>query len=301
MPMAKILTQAQIDQFREQGFVSPIRVMSAAEAFGYRRQLERFERETGGPLGGHLRHKSHLVFTWLADLVRHPRILDAVDDLYGPDLLCWTTNFFIKEKASPAFVSWHQDSTYWGLSQPDAVTAWVAFTPANAGNGAMEVIPGSHKLDQIPHRETFAEHNLLTRGPEIAIKVDQSKAVRLDLEPGEISLHHVRLVHGSLPNRSDDRRIGFAIRYIPTHVRQLFGDDSASLVRGEDRYGHFELEPRPKREMDPDMLALHQAINERTAKILGKPPQPVLSRWRRLAKLTLQLMSGSVQDFGRRQ
>ena len=293
MPMAKILTQAQIDQFREQGFVSPIRVMSAAEAFGYRRQLERFERETGGPLGGHLRHKSHLVFTWLADLVRHPRILDAVDDLYGPDLLCWTTNLFIKEKASPAFVSWHQDSTYWGLSQPDAVTAWVAFTPANAGNGAMEVIPGSHKLDQIPHRETFAEHNLLTRGPEIAIKVDQSKAVRLDLEPGEISLHHVRLVHGSLPNRSDDRRIGFAIRYIPTHVRQLFGDDSASLVRGEDRYGHFELEPRPKREMDPDMLALHQAINERTAKIMGKPPQPVRSRWRRLAKLTLQLMSGS--------
>jgi chlorinating enzyme len=185
--MAEILTQGQIDQFREQGFVSPIRVMSAAEASGYRRRLERFERETGGPLGGHLRHKSHLVFTWLADLVRHPRILDAVDDLYGPDLLCWTTNFFIKEKASPAFVSWHQDSTYWSLSQPDAVTAWVAFTPANAGNGAMEVIPGSHKLDQIPHRETFAAHNLLTRGPEIAIEVDQSKAVRLDLEPGDLA------------------------------------------------------------------------------------------------------------------
>ena len=74
----------------------------------------------------HLRHKTHLLFTWLADLVRHPRILDAVEDLYGPDLLCWTTNFFIKEKANPAFVSWHQDSTYWGLSQPDVVTAWVA-------------------------------------------------------------------------------------------------------------------------------------------------------------------------------
>ena len=103
----------------------------------------------------------------------------------------------------------------------------------------------------------------------------------------------MRLVHGSPPNTSDDRRIGFAIRYIPTHVRQLFGDDSASLVRGEDRYGHFELEPRPKREMDPHILALHRAINERTAKILGKPPQPVPSRWRRLAKLTLQLMSGS--------
>ena len=182
--------------------------------------------------------------------------------------MCWTTNFFIKEKANPAFVSWHQDSTYWGLSQPDVVTAWVAFTRANAGNGAMEVMPGSHKLDQIPHRDTFAKHNLLTRGQEIAVEVDHSKAVRLDLEPGEISLHHVRLVHGSPPDTSDDRRIGFAIRYIPTYLRQLFGDDSASLVRGEDRYGHFELEPGPKRDMDPDMLALHQAITERNAKIL---------------------------------
>jgi len=266
--MPKVLTQPQIDQFREQGFVSPIRVMSDAEALGYRNRLERFERETGGPLGGNLRHKTHLLFTWLADLVRHPRILDAVEDLYGPDILCWTTNFFIKEKANPAFVSWHQDSTYWGLSQPDVVTAWVAFTRANAGNGAMEVMPGSHKLDQIPHRDTFAKHNLLTRGQEIAVEVDHSKAVRLDLEPGEISLHHVRLVHGSPPDTSDDRRIGFAIRYIPTYLRQLFGDDSASLVRGEDRYRHFELEPRPIQDMDPDMLALHQAITERNAKIL---------------------------------
>ena len=266
--MPKVLTQAQIDQFREQGFVSPIRVMSDAEALGNRNRLERFERETGGPLGGNLRHKAHLLFTWLADLVRHPRILDAVEDLYGPDLLCWTTNFFIKENSNPAFVSWHQDSTYWGLSQPDVVTAWVAFTLANAGNGAMEVIPGSHKLDQIPHRDTFAKHNLLTRGQEIAVEVDHSKTVRLDLEPGEISLHHVRLVHGSRPNTSDDRRIGFAIRYIPTYLRQLFGDDSASLVRGEDRYRHFELESAPMRDMDPDMLALHQAITERNAKIL---------------------------------
>jgi ectoine hydroxylase-related dioxygenase (phytanoyl-CoA dioxygenase family) len=266
--MPKILTQAQVGQFHEEGFVSPIRVMSAAEALGYRDRLERFERETGAPLGGHLRHKTHLLFTWLANLIRHPRMLDAVEDLYGPDLLCWTTNFFIKEKANPAFVSWHQDSTYWGLSQPDVVTAWVAFTLANAANGAMEVIPGSHKLDQIPHRDTFAQHNLLTRGQEIAVEVDHAKAVRLDLEPGEISLHHVRLLHGSPPNTSDDRRIGFAIRYIPTHVRQLFGDDSASLVRGEDRHRHFELEPRPKRDMDSDMLALHQAITERNARIL---------------------------------
>ena len=136
--------EAQIDRFWAEGYLAPIRVMSAAEAAEYRHQLEHFEAGTGGPLRGDLRHKSHLLFPWLADLVPQPRILDAVEDLYGPDLLCWTTNFFIKEANNPAFVSWHQDSTYWGLSRPDVVTAWVAFTPSNAANGAMEFIPGTH-------------------------------------------------------------------------------------------------------------------------------------------------------------
>lgn len=266
--MPKLLSRSQIDRFHEQGFLAPIRVMPAAEALEYRRRLERFEAGAGGPLRGELRHKSHLLFAWLADLVRHPRILDAVEDLYGPDLLCWTSNFFIKEKESPAFVSWHQDSTYWGLSRPDVVTAWVAFTAANAGNGAMQVIPGSHCLDQIAHRDTFGKHNLLTRGQEIAVAVDERQAVRLDLEPGEMSLHHVRLVHGSPPNASQDRRIGFAIRYIPTSVAQTAGEDSASLVRGEDRFGHFAPEPRPRRDMQPDMIALHKEIAERNARIL---------------------------------
>jgi len=190
--------------------------------------------------------------------VRYSSILDAVEDLHGPDLLYWTTNFFIKEAADPAFVLWHQDSTYWGLSTPDVVTAWVAFTPATETNGAMEYIPGSHKLDQIPHRDTFAKHNLLTRGQEVMVKVDHSQRRIITLHPGEMSLHHVRLVHGSAPNPSSDRRIGFAIRYIPTTVAQLAGEDSATPVRGEDRYHHFMLEPRPICDLDPEFVALHR-------------------------------------------
>jgi chlorinating enzyme len=169
--MPKCLTHAQIKQYREEGCVFPIRIMSETEAAALRGRLEEFERRTGGPLRGDLRHKSHLLFTRLAELVRCRSILDAVEDLHGPDLLCWTTNFFIKEAADRAFVSWHQDSTYWGLSTPDVVTAWVAFTPATEANGAMEYIPGSHKLDQIPHRDTFANHNLLTRGQEVMVEV----------------------------------------------------------------------------------------------------------------------------------
>ena len=271
--MPKILTPAQIDQFWRDGCVFPVRVMPEAEALEIRRRLETFESENGGPLKGALRHKSHLLFTWLGDLVRNNRIVDAIEDLYGPNLLCWTTNFFIKEADNPAFVSWHQDSTYWGLDKPDVVTAWVALTPSNEANGAMKFIPGSHTKDQIPHRDTFAQNNLLTRGQEVAVEVDEAKAVAITLEPGEISLHHVRLVHGSPPNPSHDRRIGFAIRYIPTTVAQIAGEDSATLVRGVDTHRHFELEPRPTRDMDPKFVALHQAITERNAQILYRGTQ----------------------------
>ena len=266
--MPKLLTEDQIARYRDDGYLAPIRIMDEGAAVALRRQLEAVEARMGGPLRGDLRHKSHLLFPFLADLVRGPCLLDAIEDVLGPDLLCWTSNFFIKEAENPAFVSWHQDSTYWGLSAPEVATAWVALTPSNAENGAMAVIPGSHTLDQIPHRDTFDRHNLLTRGQEVAVEVDETKAVPLVLNPDEMSLHHVRLVHGSPPNPSADRRIGFAIRYIPTHIRQLEGEDSATLVRGTDRFHHFEHEPRPDSEMAPQMLALHRRIAERSAQIL---------------------------------
>ena len=266
--MPKVLSEVQIAAYERDGFLAPVAAMSGAEARALRARLETIEAGTGGPLRGDLRHKAHLLFPFLAELIRHPVILDAVEDLLGPDILCWNTNFFIKEAETPSFVSWHQDSTYWGLSTPDVCTAWVALTPSTIENGAMAVIPKSHTMDQIPHRDTFDRHNLLTRGQEVAVEVDEREAVPLVLQPGEMSLHHVRLVHGSPPNPSPDRRIGFAIRYIPTSIHQLEGTDSATLVRGTDRYGHFELEPRPDRDMQDDMLALHRRLTERAAQIL---------------------------------
>jgi len=266
--MPKMLSQTQIDQFERDGFVPRVRVMSEAQALEIRDRIERFERGQGAVLRGDQRHKSHLLFKFLSDVVHLQPIVDAIEDLYGPDLLCWNTNFFIKEARTPAFVSWHQDSTYWGLSSPDVVTAWVAFSESNAASGAMSVIPGTHRMDQVPHRDSFDDNNLLTRGQEVAVDIDESTAVRLDLSPGEMSLHHVRIVHGSPPNASDNRRIGFAIRYIPTSVRQLHGEDSATLVRGADRYNSFGHEPRPLEDMQPEMLQLHRDIAARNAKIL---------------------------------
>jgi non-heme Fe2+,alpha-ketoglutarate-dependent halogenase len=266
--MTRMLSEEQVEQFRRDGYVAAVRVMSEGAANAVREKLQAYEQATGGPLRGELRHKSHLLFKFLSDVVHNEKIVDAIEDLYGANLLCWTTNFFIKEANTPAFVSWHQDSTYWGLSSPDVVTAWVALTESNRANGAMEVIPGTHLMDQVPHKDTFNDNNLLSRGQEVAVDLDASRAVRLDLRPGEMSLHHVRLVHGSPPNPSGERRIGFAIRYIPTSVRQLHGDDAATLVRGVDHFNTFEHEPIPTADQQPEMIRLHKELTARSAKIL---------------------------------
>ena len=268
--MLKTLSEQQVRQYKEQGYLSKIKVLSAEQTQEIRQKLEAFETQQGKPLNGSQRHKTHLLFTWLNELVRNSKILDAIEDLYGENILCWTTNFFIKEANDPGFVSWHQDSTYWGLSSPDVITAWIALSPSNHTNGAMAIIPGTHKLDQLPHRDSFAKNNLLTRGQEIAMAVNEAEAVTLELEPGEMSLHHVRIIHGSPPNPSADRRIGFAIRYIPTFVKQIEGDDSATLVRGTDAYKTFTHEPRPTKDLDPEFVALHHSITEKSAKILYK-------------------------------
>jgi hypothetical protein len=266
--MPKLLTPAQIESYHTKGYHLPVDVLSPEEVAAARGQLETYEAKSGGPIKGEMRHKSHLLFPWINDLMRHARVLDAVEDVLGPNLLVWSTSFFIKEARDPGFVSWHQDATYWGLSSPDVCTAWIALSPANKVSGCMKFIAGTHKA-QVQHADTFHEDNLLTRGQEIAVEVDEAKAVYAELSPGQASLHHVLLFHGSAPNRSDDRRIGLAIRYVPTYVRQAVGaKDSATLVRGLDTYRHFADEPRPRRDLDPECVAFHGAATEAQAAVL---------------------------------
>ena len=266
--MPKLLSSSAVDAYRRDGYYFPVPVLGAAEVAHCRENLERHEARTGAPLQGNWRHKSHLLFTWVDELVHNCKILDAAEDVLGPDLLCWTTNFFIKEANSPGFVSWHQDAFYWGLSKDDVVTAWVALSPADLKSGCMRFLPGSQREDHLPHVDTFHKDNLLSRGQEIVVAVDGARAVDCILAPGEMSLHHVKLVHGSEPNRSHDRRIGIAIRYIATDVKQLKVRDSAMLVRGVDRYDHFDHEPRPRRDLDEAALVAHAEAIGRQVKAL---------------------------------
>ena len=243
--MCTSLSTEAVAKYREEGYVAPIKVMPAERAEAYRQRLERataIDPDRAQPI---LKLKSHMIFGCLNELVRMPAILDAVEGVLGPDILVWTSSMFSKKPASADFVSWHQDIAYWGLEPPDIVTAWVALTDSSPDNGCMRVVPGTHKLDVVAHRDTYAENNMLSRGQEVAVEVDEAKAVDIVLKPGEMSLHHTKIVHGSNANLSSRPRQGFAIRYIAPSVRQAKGaEDSVMLVRGEDRYKHFQYDPR---------------------------------------------------------
>ncbi len=267
--MTKRLSADQVETYRRDGCVFPIPVMAAAEAVDLRRRLDAAEAREGGRLSKRTNAKPHLLLPWLNELMRRPEILDAVEDVIGPDILAWASGFFIKSPGDGGYVTWHQDSTYWGLSEPDVVTAWIAFSPSNVANGCMRVMPGTHLADQLPHKDSFAAGNLLSRGQEVAVEVDESRARDVVLAPGEMSLHHVRIVHGSAPNQGGERRIGFTVRYIPTRIRQISSlRDSATLVRGADRFGHFDPEPAPAAEFHPDAVAFHARMLERQTAIL---------------------------------
>jgi ectoine hydroxylase-related dioxygenase (phytanoyl-CoA dioxygenase family) len=274
--MLKLLNENAIEQYNREGYYFPVKILDDEGVAANRAHLEKFEVDQGSPIAGAQRSKSHLLFTWVDDLMRYEKILDAVEDLIGPDILCWNTIFWIKEADSPSFVSWHQDVRYWGLDTSELITAWLALSPATEESGCMRVLPGSHVEPVLPHRDEYHDDNLLTRGQEIAVEVDESKTVSMALAPGQASLHNVGLAHASGPNRTGDRRIGISMHYISTRTRQTAGEwDSAALVRGEDRYGHFHLTPVPERDFDPDALAFHERASGALRDILFRDAERV--------------------------
>lgn len=261
------LSDAQIRKFDEDGHISPVPILSTAEAGEMRQRLEAIETSQGGALFPAQRNKSFLLFKWLNDLTRDPRVLDPISQLIGPDILLWNTLFWIKEAGTNDFVSWHQDTKYWGLSSTEVVTAWIALAPASLEAGCMRVMPGTHRGEVLSHEDRYHEDNMLTRGQEISTELDESSAVYMPLKTGEMSIHNYRLAHASGPNTSNDRRIGISMHFMPPDTKQIVGNwDCAMLVRGHDAYGHFDPTPIPTCDFDPPAVAFHekaaQAINE---------------------------------------
>jgi hypothetical protein len=251
------LSTQEVEQYHRDGYVCPVPVMPASEAAGLRRQLEAVEARQGGKLEAAQRSRAFLLFKWLDDLIRDPRVLDPVEQLIGPDILCWSTIFWIKDSGSRSFVGWHQDNTYWGLSSRNVITAWFAISDASVDAGCMKVMPGTHQGETLRHEDTYHQDNMLTRG-QVIPGLDESRAVVMPLRTGEMSLHNYCLAHGSGPNVSPDRRIGVSMHFMPPGTKQVVGAwDCAALVRGEDRFGNFALAPKPVKDFDPEAVAFH--------------------------------------------
>jgi ectoine hydroxylase-related dioxygenase (phytanoyl-CoA dioxygenase family) len=240
------LAASALETYAHNGYLAPIRALTPGETSKARVEVERFvDSNTGARRDASaLRTKAHLHCPALLELVRHPAIVGPVTDLLGPDLLCRSSSLFVKDPGDAAFVAWHQDAAYWELDPLDVATAWVAITESTTTNGALQVLPGSHRAPLLRHHTVDEPGNMLSQQQAIAEPIDPGSSMTLTLHAGEMSIHHVALAHGSRPNASSARRIGFAIRYVAPHVRKTGARrDSAILVSGTDRFGHFDRDP----------------------------------------------------------
>ncbi len=253
--MGKMFSQEQLRHYASDGFLFPIEVLTPDEVVVFRAAVEDLEERVEARHKGPLISECHLNFRWAYDLVTHPVILDAVEDIIGPNILVHSASIFSKAAYDPRFVSWHQDGHYWHLSTPLLVSAWIALSDSTIENGCMRVIPGTHKT-RLDHAAVMHEDNMLRSGNTVVPEVDESRAVNLVLKAGEMSLHHVNTLHGSKPNRSAGKRIGFAIRYMATEVSQVADHYEVVLARGRDTYHHYTvLERRPSDDVEEGYAA----------------------------------------------
>ena len=263
------LSSNQLKQYEDQGYISPIEVLSSSEALEARKEIELIEKKMPNEIDNAGRYNVHLISPKLDSIVHNSKILDAVESIIGKNILVCSTTLFIKNPNEQGFVSYHQDAKYIGLEPHNWVTAWVALTDSNENNGCMKMWPKSH-LNIKDHNEKFNEGNLLTRGQTVE-NVPEKEVKSIELKAGQMSLHHPRVVHGSGINKSNDRRIGFVIQsYIGTNVKQTLGKNSVQVARGEDKFHYHEVIHRTNALMSDESILLRKKENDHLQEIFYK-------------------------------
>jgi hypothetical protein len=263
----KALTPEQVASYHHNGLLFPIPALTDAEIATCLAGLQQLETELGSSVAdADVKWRSHAYAhsVWFNNLIRHPKILDAIEDVIGPNILVWTSTFFIKEPHSLTFAAWHQDGTYFGLNPHEQVCAWVALTDASREAGCMEHLSSQGAPRQLRHAPLGLANSINRAGQTIMEKFNESNPVAMALPAGSFSLHHEFAVHRSAPNNASHRRVGIGLNYIPTHVR-VEGPVRccAMLVRGEDTCGNFDLIKPPTGERDAAALAVHQLVSDR--------------------------------------
>ena len=261
------LSPNQLKQYETEGFISPINIFSKDKAKKIRNEIELIENKMPEELKNSGRYNAHLISPLLDEVTHNSKILDAVQSLIGENILVCSTTLFIKNPNEKGFVSYHQDAKYIGLEPHNWVTAWVAITDSNEENGCMRMLKGSHKEDLKFHNQKFDENNLLTRGQTVE-NVSINETTPVILKAGQLSLHHPQIVHGSGLNKSNDRRIGFAIQsYIGTNVDEVLGKIYVQQARGDDIFKYHEHVKRPIELMNENDIKTRKKANEELSKI----------------------------------
>lgn len=245
-------------KYAKDGFLSPIDIIGLGEAAEHRARMEAAEAALGGI---HYLNKIHTVLRSPYELATHPRVLDMVESLIGPDIMLHNVVYIIKEPSTAAHVSWHQDLTYWGFDGDAQVSMWLALSPATPESGCMRMVPGSHTRGRCEHSLIDDPANVLFQGQTVS-GVAEEDAVMCPLRPGQASFHHGWTLHSSFPNTGNDRRIGVNVQYLAPSMRQTkHNQDTAILVRGEDCFGHYGMDKPAEVDLDPAALERRKALD----------------------------------------
>lgn len=243
----RTLSPQQITQFNELGYIFPIDIFDEDEVSHNRAYFDRLmAMATGAGKDSYAVTGWHLYCEGLYDLVCNDRILDCVEDIVGPDIICTMTHYFSKEPGDVKSVFWHQDAQFWALTPSKVVTVWLAIDDVDEENGAMNVFPGTHRMGVIPFEwVTDEEQGVLNQ--HIHDPWQYAEPVSINLKSGQISLHTDMIIHGSMPNPSKRRRCGLTLRYFPPDVRTREEKEPRAIIcRGSDPSGYWQNVARPE-------------------------------------------------------
>lgn len=250
-----ILTDNQLADYEELGFVHSIPILSESEVRSYRDEVEKTCRAVGHyvtRLDG-----AHLFFRWAWDLSTHPRLLNCLEQLLGPNILLKSTRLFYKYGRSASFVGWHQDGITERLEDSHVPAVWIGLTAATVENGCLRVVPRSHRLGLFPHANRPDADNLTTLGA--TAQTDIHSPYDIVMRPGEMSLHHPLVLHASNPNRSAEPRIGFTATYSTSVL--LSSRTAVAWVRGKGSTHCFEVIDKPPKASLEEAAAAYRACD----------------------------------------
>jgi hypothetical protein len=244
--MPNRLTEAQRRHYQTDGITFPVPVLSPAETRSYRGACDELEAQLGGKPRTVEVRQMHLHFRWAWELATHPRVLDAVEDLLGPDLLVWATELFAKHPHDPTVsINWHRDRPYLGFAAGLTATAWIALGDSTPANGCMRAVPRSMEPPSGGRAAACHWQLAASATPPRAGPAAERDPVDVVLRAGEMSLHDPDVLHGSGPNGSAEKRVGFVVRFVTPETRPVTGRPRVLLARGRDRHGYFEVVEPP--------------------------------------------------------